>query len=183
MILAEVSINPEIIFVLLALIASGVKTYFDRKKAASSDLEEDDDVYDEYREEIAQQQRTHPQAEIWPKPEPKRGGQQGSQKPPPLNRQSAPPSVPVPDSIGDLAQNLGVNLQPGLKKVVPPKLSASEQKALANFQKNSAIKNSAIIGAKVTRRRPSALRKVLSDPHAIKQAIVLNEILGKPKGQ
>lgn len=182
MILAEVPINPEIIFVLLALIASGVKTYFDRKNAKSPEGEGDDnDLYDQYRDEIARKQRAQPQAEVWPKREPTRRADRHSPRPQTPLDQVSPPPFPTPNRQATHVNPATIS-QPHLTKIAPPKLNAAEQKALSNFQKNNGLKNSPITNSKITRQRPSALRKVLSDPDSIKQAIVLNEILGKPKG-
>lgn len=165
-VLADIPLNPEIIFILIALIASAVKTFFDRRNAAEME-EDEDDPYELHREEIVRRQRGEAKPEIWSQLESMlvESRQPTRPTPPPIPQREITP--PPPQSVP---------FQP--PKVVVPKLSAAEQSALANFQKNNAA-----FPRRTHRRHPkTGLRAALANNESTRQAIILSEILGKPKG-
>lgn len=158
MILAE--IPEQLIFVVVMLVIAAIKAMgekFGKKKEPTyEEYEEDNSVETDY-EEYARQLRER-QAEIL--------ARQQADAPPPLPS-AAPVVFEKPDT------------PPVVKK---HKLSAAEQKALENFQKGKpGRKKSAAIGIGTTAR--ARARRVLSSPTAARDAIVLSEILGPPKGQ
>lgn len=159
MILAE--IPEQLIFVVVMLVIAAIKALGEKfgKKPEQTyeEYEEDDSVEADY-EEYTRQLRKR-QAEILTR-------QQQAESPPPL-----PNAAPV---VFEKPYN-----PPVVKK---PKLSAAEKNALENFQKTTpSRKKSSPIGIGSTAR--ARARRVLSSPNAARDAIVLSEILGPPKGQ
>jgi len=155
-------IDGRVIMLILFVVISAIKWFIEKVKnpdqphETSESLEE---IYDEFREEIRMRQTEvqHPQDIFTP-----HHHEFGQQSPPPL-----PPAVEYqPEPI------------PELRKVRKPKLSAQEKAALASLQQRT---------ARTKRRRDdranSSLRELLATPHSARQAIVLHEILGKPKSQ
>ncbi len=162
MILAE-SIDGQVIVVILMVLFAGAKALIEKlqnKGAAPAELQEEDyegyeveEDYDEYARQLREQRE-----EILRR-------QQEAAAPPPL-----PSSVPPP-----------VAGQPEVyvpQKVRKANLSKAEQEALANFQRGTPRKtrSNEIITARTRARR------VLASPYAARDAIVLSEILGPPKG-
>lgn len=90
--------------------------------------------------------------------------QQPTYSPPPIP-QSPPPVQPTQVALP----------QPRPKKVQPTSLSAEEQAAAVRFQQLSS-------GQRKKRKSPQAsIHSLLSTPQSARQAIILQEILGKPK--
>ena len=169
MVLAEIPDNA--IFILVMLAIAGFKTLAEKFGQKSQDdvyqeYDENDSVETDY-EEYTRQLRER-QAEIIAR-------QQGVEPAPP----------PLPVSIPAAPQQAQ---QPEPKPYKPPvvkkpQLTAAEKQALENLQRDST-------SPRYKRRKPGyaatararALR-VLSNPHAARDAIVLSEILGPPKSQ
>ncbi|MGE9267180.1 MAG: hypothetical protein ACQKBY_03715 [Verrucomicrobiales bacterium] len=166
MILADAFINPEVIFVLIALLASAIKAYFDRKAGRNQEEDEDGDVYDEYRELILQRQR---QARA-----PETAGVVPPPLPPKAEKSHRPPPVP---SDGDRAPELSPLQKMAARGVEKPRLSAREKEALARVQQQR--------GSGSKRRRAASptgsVRAMLSHPGSARKAVILSEILGPPK--
>lgn len=165
MILAE--IPEQLIFVVVMLVIAAIKAMGEKfgKKPESAyeehqEHEEDHSVENDY-EEYARQLRER-QAEILAR-------QQQTQ-------QTTPPP-PLPNAAPVVFEK--PYTPPVVKK---PKLSAAEQKALENFQKDSS-KPSRRISTTIGGTARARARRVLSSPTAARDAIVLSEILGPPKGQ
>lgn len=162
MFLAE-GIDGQVIVVILMVLFAGVKALIEKlqnKGAAPAEYQEEDyegyeveEDYDEYARQLREQRE-----EILRR-------QQEAAAPPPL-----PSSVPAPTP-----RQPEVYLPAKVKK---PNLSKAEQEALANFQRSTPrrARRSETITARARARR------VLASPYAARDAIVLSEILGKPKG-
>lgn len=135
----------------------------DRASPRSS-LEE---LYDEARREILDRQnRQIPEPEVLRR-------QLGSETPapPPLppvaeSAKATPPVVKAPQREAEAPYQL--------KKVRRPVLSPAEQQALANLEKMGHQ-------PKPLSASNNRIRKLLSDPTSARDAVILSEILGKPK--
>lgn len=126
-----------------------------------------EDLYEEARREILDRQnRNDPQPEVVEEK---------------LREHSMPPSAPPP-----LPGKVVVNKPKPpaqkeapvtFKKVERPRLTEEEKKALAAFEANSSQKKKTV-GSSTNSR----VRELLASPTAARDAIVLAEILGPPKG-
>lgn len=165
--------DPNAIIVLVIMVIGGLKWFFDSFKSSKRDPDEPSedsyvDLYEETRQQIQERQaRQYPSRqeaqqrleEYAPEPsifEPV------STLPPIL---SAPPPIPRPAR----------SARP--KPTRPPALSSAEQAALKRVQTHG-------MGGHSQRKRAtrSPVRRLLSSPTAARDAIVLREILGPPKG-
>lgn len=151
-------IDGRIIILILFVVISAIKWFIEKVKGPSQeqhDISESiEDIYEDFRDEIRQRQtRTVGQEQ-------------------PVGRVSAPPPLPPSPVTTPRPQT-----EP-IKYTFPQKprkvsLSAEQQAAAARFQQRA-----------LSRRKPSAqgyVRTLLSNPHSTRQAIILAEILGKPK--
>ncbi len=177
-------IDGRIIMLILFVVISGVKWFIENVKnrgqqphETSESLEE---IYDDFREEIRQRQTEvrHPQEQPVQKRQAEERHAQdiftphhhefGQQSPPPLPAGSTGrPEVeyrPAP--------------QPQPRKIRKPQLTAQEKAALANLQKRSSPTQRSTRGQSHT---TPTLRQLLGSPQSARQAIVLHEILGKPR--
>jgi len=151
-----------LVFVIIAAIRwimEQVKGKNDAQDVSQRADEEFEDLYEEARREIVSRQTTLPQAQ--PPQVPARPPRRQATPIPQARSEPAPPPLP--------------NWQ---RKVTKPVLSAAEKVALARFQKHSAPKRH--------RKRPtsgSRIKRLLSSPSAARDAIILSEILGEPKGE
>ena len=138
-----------------------------------------EDLYEEARREILDRQNRHvPQPEVIEeklrdyRPAPAR---QAPQTPP-----SAPPPIPGKARINKAPAAVPEAPKPfALPEVRRPNLSPAEQQAIVNFQEVSSNK-----GKRKSKSSPtgSKVRELLASPTAARDAIVLTEILGPPKG-
>ena len=167
----EEGFDGRIIMLILFVVISGAKWFIENVKnrgqqphETSESLEE---IYDDFREEIRQRQTEvkHPQERQSEERHPQdiftpHHHEFGQQSPPPLPTEIEYKPDPVP--------------QP--RKIRKPQLSLQEKAALANLKKQAAT-------AKRTRRNHATptLRQLLSSPQSARQAIVLREVLGKPR--
>ncbi|MEJ6572403.1 MAG: hypothetical protein QNL01_02615 [Akkermansiaceae bacterium] len=150
-------LDGRLIILILFVVISAIKWVIEKMKGKGDQPHEVseslEDIYEDFREEIRQRQTTVQQ-------------EQPVQSPPPI-AQSPPPIV-------QHAQHT----QPQAKQFSPPKkrtLTSEEQAAAARFQQLSS-------GKRKRRNSPkTSIRGLLSSPKAAQQAIVLSEILGKPK--
>ena len=164
-------IDGRIIMLILFVVISGVKWFIENVKnrgqqphETSESLEE---IYDDFREEIRKRQTEvkHPQER-----EPQERHPQdiftphhhefGQQSPPPLPTEIEYKPEPVPQS----------------REIRKPQLSLQEKAALANLKKQAATAKR----ARSNQATPT-LRQLLSSPKSARQAIVLREVLGKPR--
>ncbi len=121
-----------------------------------------EDLYEEARREILDRQNRNT-------PEPATVQEQlqdyhTPSAPPPLPETQHTPSPPTQPS----------KKEPQLRSVQRARLTKEEEQAIANFQK---------LGQKPNHKRASSfkIQELLSSPTAARDAIVLSEILGKPK--
>lgn len=169
MVLAEIPDNVIFIIVMLAIAAfkalgekfgkNKEETYekYDEEDSVESDYEEYTRQLRERQAHILAQQQSRPQA------------------PPPLPAGQGPPTKlnpPVTKTVEVTPYSL-----PVVKK---PQLSAAERKALEDLQKASSPSDRRVSTGTTARTRA---RRVLASPYAARDAIVLSEILGPPKGQ
>lgn len=169
MVLAEIPENVIFIVVMLAIAAFKALS----EKFANKGQDETHQEYDEYDsvetdyDEYARQLRER-QAEILAR-------QQGQeQAPPPLPSTQPVRSQPSPKPQ---APEITPYSPASLKK---PQLTAAEQQALENLQDSSRLHQKRNRTGSTARARA---RRVLASPYAARDAIVLSEILGPPKGQ
>ena len=159
-------IPAQAIIVLVAMIIGAIKWFLEQvagNKAGQDavDQAEDDfeDLYEEARREIQERQTQHPQPEAQPTPPP-------TPQPVLVRTSPTPQATPTPPPLPDWE-----------RKVSKPSLSAAEKQALARFQKQSAHPRK-----KRQVHQGSRVRQLLSSPSSARDAIVLAEILGPPKG-
>lgn len=152
--LAEFDI-PVILIVFVVI--SAIKWLMERIKNKGDQTHEVseslEDIYEDFREEIRQRQTTVKQEE-------------------PVH---APP--PLPQSPPPIVQH-AQHTQPIATQVSLPKkrtLTPEEQAAAARFQQLSTVKRKRHSSPK------NSIRGLLSSPQSTQQAIVLMEVLGKPK--
>ncbi|MGJ8695139.1 MAG: hypothetical protein ACSHYF_02395 [Verrucomicrobiaceae bacterium] len=165
MVLAE--FDPQFIIVLVMVVLAGVKALIEKlqEKAhppvTGEDYEGPETIETDY-EEYARQLRER-QAEI--------AAQQRAAletAPPPLPS-AIPVALPVAKKVPSRFQ----------EKPALPKLSAAEKRALENLKKSQNLPRRPSSPGTTARARA---KRVLSSPHAARDAIVLSEILGTPKG-
>ena len=158
MYLAELDIPPIVIYALVAMVIAAIQKLSEMGKnkrgnqdadaAASSEFE---DLYEEARREINEQQTDLPE------PPPLTTRRKNPVALPPSRETHAPPPLP--------------NWQ---RTVTRPTLSRAEQAALARFQAQPKQSN------RRSQAERSRVRDILSSPSSARDAIVLSEILGTP---
>ena len=135
-----------------------------------------EDLYEEARREILNRQnRNIPEPEViqeklrdYRNPQPR---QTPPTAPPPIPGKARVNKAPTPPKAAEAPKPFA------LPEVRRPNLSAAEQQAIVNFQEISSHK-----GEKKRKRPESKIRDLLASPSAARDAIVLTEILGQPKG-
>lgn len=149
--------DGQIIFLILFVVISGIKWLVEQVKGKKQEPHETseslEEIYDDFREEIRRRQtQLQGQEEHFPE-------------------EATPP--PLPTATG-YQQEYIPEPAPQTFEVRKPQLSAQERAALANLQKRNQPK---------TKRQQShgSLRDLLASPQSAQQAILLQEILGKPK--
>jgi len=153
------NIDGQVIMLILFVVISGIKWFMEQAKKrnqpdeTSESLEE---IYDDFRDEIRRRQ-----TEV--------------QLPEQLFA-SQPAHTPVPPPLPTATEYRPDPLPPQ-RKVNKPKLSAQEKEALARLQQQSAAQPTRVI----QRQRHASLRQMLGSPQTARQAILLHEILGKPR--
>jgi hypothetical protein len=165
-------IDGQIIMLILFVVVSGIKWFVEQIKQRNIHPHETseslEDIYEEFREEIRERQTevrhpqdTHPshheefaQPHSTPPPLPPTRAYQPAYQPPPTP--STPPTF----------------------QVHQPKLTAQEKAALANLQMRSNVKTK----RHFPNNKHNSLRKLLASPQSARQAIILHEVLGTPKG-
>lgn len=158
--------DGQIIFLILFVVISGIKWLIEQVKGRQnpeSTSEALNEIYEEFREEIRQRQTQTEHTEQFEQPGEAFEAHLKAPTPPPIpgpTHQS--PTTPPPVA---------------LKEVERPTLSVQEQAALNRLQQRQQQPNP-------TRQRGStrdALINQLSSSDSVRQAILLQEILGKPK--
>jgi hypothetical protein len=158
-------IPGQAIIVLVAMVIGAVKWFLEQVRgpgdadAADRASEDFEDLYEEARREIQERQARTPRESFEPPP---------FSGPPPIVVDTLPGSAPAPPPLPDWQ-----------KKVVKPTLSKAEQEALSRFQQQSTASRRP---RRASEHAGSRIRKLLSSPGSARDAIVLSEILGPPKG-
>lgn len=188
-------IPEQAIFIIVFLIIGAVRWFLENRAGANrppaDELWEDPDLieraspivpnrgpgglgelYEQARKEIQERQSSRTAPELVTKE--LRQNQAAPPLPPSLPGRNAPaaakatasrfskPSVTTPNAYD-------------LKKVRRPVLTAAEQQAIVNFEQMGHQR-------KAPNESNSRVRKLLSNPQAARDAIILSEILNKPKG-
>ncbi len=185
-------IDPQALLILVIMVIGALRWIMENMKknrAAEQDEDEDgmtfEDLYEEARREIAERQRS---LDDWNEPAPDTIAESEPPPPPFVRPETAPP--PMPEAPPPLPAKRFIPPPPkptpapapapGFRPPTPPKrptLSAAEQRALERVQAVG-------IGTRRSRRLPhrSRVRQLLATPSSARDAIVLREILGPPKG-
>lgn len=153
-------IDGRIIILILFVVISAIKWFIEKFKGQDGSPHEVseslEDIYENFREEIRDRQTTVQQ-------------EQPANSPPPLPQTPAPVAQKV-QTLSPQATQFSL-----LQRPKKPTLTAEEKAAAARFQQLTKRKR---------RRRSSrqtSVRSLLSSPQSAQQAIILMEILGKPK--
>ena len=179
--------NPQAIFLLVFMTIAFLKFIGKnlRGENGESELENPTDPYDyeATREEILNEQRINgppavPSAEQAPRSAPQQLSILDFIVPvdTPEPEKQIPP--PPPSASPTVASTTDADPVPAIKPVPKPALSPAERKALEGLQKRQTLARPT---QRTLRRRP--IREQLATPSAARDAIILGEILGTPKGQ
>ncbi|MDB4353935.1 hypothetical protein N9Z02_01385 [Akkermansiaceae bacterium] len=153
--------DPQVILVIIMVVFAGIKALLEKIKGEEYDPDLDPEQHPEDLEALYQEQLREQREMILRR-------QQKGLSPPPL----PDPPVKIPEPTPEPT--------PATREVVrQPVLSAAEKQALANLKKASSMPTRATSPPLGTAR--TRARRVLSSPYAARDAIVLSEILGKPK--
>ncbi len=160
-------IDGQVIMLIIFVVISAIKWFVEQVQKRGEEPHEIseslEDIYDEFREEILQRQTTV-----------KRPTREEAFQP---NRQTTPPPLPASESVQH-EYNPDSALPPAFK-VKKPKLTEAEKEALARIQEDSLASPSK---KRLRRKRSHAsLRQLLASPESARQAIIIHEVLGKPK--
>ncbi len=159
------SLNPEIIFALIFVVGAAIKALIERRSGGRLDNEEEStsvrDLYDEYREEILRRQHQHPETQL-----PERSSQYQVESP--TSSRSILEELP--------AAEIEAVPPPPPPSPTPRSLSVAEKDAAARFQKATTKSHHHRAHA------PSRVKELLASPSSTRDAIILSEILGKPRG-
>jgi len=168
-------LDGQVIMLIIFVVISAVKWFTEQIKSNSEDPHEFsdslEDIYDEFREEIRQRQTTV-QPHSSPPPIPQTASRRQDYRP-------APTPPPIPQSPPRQQEYRPDPTPPPVFTVKKPKLTAAEKKALARLQEESLASSTK---KRLRRNRSHAsLRQLLASPASARQAIILHEVLGKPK--
>jgi hypothetical protein len=132
-----------------------------------------EDLYEKARQEIRQRQS----GPATPEQVREKLHEYQASAPPPL-----PPAQPTPPKIQKTPAPSIENNPYQLKKVDRPKLTAEQKRALANYEKHTKQSQETPSGDAARTASGVRIREMLQSPQAARDAIILSEILGKPKG-
>lgn len=154
--LADLPFDTNIIVVLVAVIFAAIKAFIEKKNGTGQEEEiNEEELYREYEAELRRQQEAM------------------GQQMPSVSREPEPEPEPVPQPVVQTAAPVVSNPRP-----IRPTLSAAEKQALENFKK---LSSGSSRKRKVGPTRSRVIRH-LSSPTAAREALVLSEVLGPPKG-
>lgn len=171
-------INGQVILLILFVVISAVKWLIEKIKTSDETWEGEEppgaaeDLYEQYRDEIRNRQ-----TKLKQKRQAEARAQAQTQVPPPLP--SAPPPRQAPEWTPEPTPRPAAQTAPPARQQTPSYqrrktvVTAEQQAAASRFAQRSR-----------STRQPSAqqyVRKLLSNPQSTRQAIILAEILGKPK--
>ncbi|MBT8044833.1 MAG: hypothetical protein KJO79_07775 [Verrucomicrobiae bacterium] len=154
-------LDGQVILLIIFVVISALKWLYEKIKGEQphETPEELEDIYEDFREEIRQRQ-----TEVQQPPAPP--------SPPPLPPSARPTQQVSAASTQQVAQ---AQSTPRFQRPKKRTLSAEEKAAAARFQQLSS-------GSRQRKSSPkNSVRELLSNPLSTRQAIILTEILGKPK--
>jgi len=158
--LAELDLDPRIIIAVIFVVFGSIKWIWenvlgkqDETKTREEIATELEDLYDQHRAKIVDQQTSI--QELQPT------------NPPPIPQFQTPPPIPQP--------NKTLTAKP-----TKPQLTEAEKEALERLKQASTdLKQSRTSNRK---HESSKIRELLKTPGTVRTAVVLQEVLGKPKG-
>lgn len=135
-----------------------------------------EDLYEEARREILDRQNHNsPQQEVVA--EKLRDYRSPVTPPPPVPRPSANRPPPLASATRAQVAYSRPATPPPIAKTKPRQLTEAEREAAAAFEQNSPHKK-----RKTRRSDGQSVRQQLANPKAARQAVILTELLGSPKG-
>jgi len=177
-------INGHVILLIIFVVISAVKWLIEKIKTSDETWEGEEppgaieNIYEQYREEIRNRQTKLKQK--------KRAQQMQRAETPPQQAQTPPPLPPIQSQRSEPDH---WTPPPGPKPLVQPAVQRIEptptykpRKTVVTAEQQAAA--SRFAQRSISPRQPSAqqyVRKLLSSPQSTRQAIILAEILGKPK--
>jgi hypothetical protein len=153
------NLDGQVIMLILFVVISGIKWFIEqakKRKEPHEPTESLEEIYDDFRDEIRRRQTDVQLPEHLFSSEPA--------------HTPAPPPLPT-------ATEYRPDPLPPQRKITKPKLTAQEKEALVRLQKQSTAQPTRV----VQRRRHASLRQLLGSPQTARQAVVLHEILDKPR--
>jgi type IV secretory pathway VirB10-like protein len=178
-------IDPQAIILLVFMVIAFLKFVGENLKAKNQQEEEPGDIeelYERTREEILDRQRSASPPSGETSPAGRKAPEQlsildfftpVSQPQPEPSLPSTPPPLPDETSAPPLPER-----EPVTSPTPKPSLSTAEAAALERIRQ---AKNQPTRSRRTIRRRP--IRELLTSPAAARDAIILGEILGTPRGQ
>ena len=178
-------IDPQAIILLVFMVIAFLKFVGENLKAKNQQEEEPGDIeelYERTREEILDRQRSASPPSGETSPAGRKAPEQlsildfftpVSQPQPEPSLPSTPPPLPDETSAPPLPEP-----EPVTSPTPKPSLSTAEAAALERIRQ---AKNQPTRSRRTIRRRP--IRELLTSPAAARDAIILGEILGTPRGQ
>ena len=176
------NIDGRVILLILFVVISAVKWLIEKIQANDQAAEQEEPtdnletLYDEYRDEIRQRQT-------------KLEKRQATQTPPPIPVQAtvqAPARPPVtapapPVYTQRQSTSMGAPVSTPVSTAQPSPSFKPRQTTVSAEQKAAASRFEQLSSGKSKQSPQSYVRALLSNPQSTRQAIILTEILGKPK--
>lgn len=163
-------IDGRVILLILFVVISAVKWLVEKIKSSDQESETDstpsnlEALYEEFRDEIRQRQtRLEKKQQLQPSPPAPQQAQPRPAPPAPITQ----PIQPAPAPAARAAEPLSP------PKPVKTVLTAEQRAAASRFAQRSTLQRRPVVQTHV--------RSLLSRPQSARQAIILAEILGKPK--
>lgn len=166
-VLADLPFEPNVIIVLILVVVSAVKAIIEKRQQKK--LEEHQPYVDHYDDDDDDLENINPhelyEAELQRQREVIE--QQSTPTTPPPLQPTPPPLKPEPAAVTFQSYQQ--------EKPTRPQLTEAEKKALENLQLSTPREK------RQTKNTNNRVRKLLSSPTAVREALVLSEILSKPK--
>ena len=172
------NIDGRVILLILFVVISAVKWLIEKIQANDQAAEQEEPadnletLYDEYRDEIRQRQT-------------KLEKRQATQTPPPIPVQAParpPVAAPAPPVYTQRqSTSMGAPVSTPVNTAQPAPSFKPRQTTVSAEQKAAASRFEQLSSGKSKQSPQSYVRALLSNPQSTRQAIILTEILGKPK--
>ena len=180
------NIDGRVILLILFVVISAVKWLIEKIQANDQAAEQEEPtdnletLYDEYRDEIRQRQTKleKRQATQTPPPIPVQATVQAPARPP-----ARPPvAAPAPPVYTQRqSTSMGAPVSTPVSTAQPSPSFKPRQTTVSAEQKAAASRFEQLSSGKSKQSPQSYVRALLSNPQSTRQAIILTEILGKPK--